>query len=84
MSITLQDDTGEIEGKIWDVKPEQELLIQVGLIGVVHCDVLQYRQSLQLRIHSIEIKEQSEYVLSDFVNASKYDIEFLKRKNKWI
>ncbi|MDE8084299.1 HD domain-containing protein [Erysipelothrix rhusiopathiae] len=80
MSITLQDDTGEIEGKIWDVKPEQELLIQVGLIGVVHCDVLQYRQSLQLRIHNIEIKEQSEYVLSDFVNASKYDIEFLKEQ----
>ena len=78
VSITLQDSTGEIEGKIWDVKPEQEATLKVGLIGEVNCDVLLYRNSLQLRIHSIKILDQSEYSLDAFVNASTYDIEFLR------
>lgn len=79
-SITLQDDTGEIEGKIWDVKPEQEASIKVGLIGEVHCDVLLYRNSLQLRIHSITVGDQSNYELESFVNASTYDIDFLREE----
>lgn len=77
-SITLQDDSGEIEGKIWDIKPEQEAVIKVGLIGEVTCDVLLYRNSLQLRIHSITMKDQNSYNLEDFVNTSDYDIDFLK------
>ncbi|CAM4307728.1 HD domain-containing protein [Erysipelothrix inopinata] len=80
LSITVQDNTGEIEGKIWDVKPEQEEIIKVGLISEVNCDVLQYRQSLQLRIHGITSLDQTAYSLSDFVNASQYDVDFLRNE----
>lgn len=78
LSITFQDSSGEIEGKIWDVKAEQEARIQVGLIAEVKFDVNQYKQALQLRVHDLEIKDQKNYVLEEFVNAGQFDINFLR------
>ena len=80
LSITLQDNTGEIEGKIWDVAPDQEALIKVGVIAEFDCEVNQYRNSLQLRIYKVEVKDASQYLPEDFVNASQYDTEFLREE----
>lgn len=80
LSITFQDNTGEIEGKIWDVKPEQEAIIKPGAIVEITFDVNLYRQSLQARVHSVALKDQSQYELSEFVNSGNYDTAFLKEK----
>lgn len=78
LSITFQDNSGEIEGKVWDLKPEIEAMVQVGLILEVKGDVNQYRQALQMRVHTLEFKDQSQYALDDYVSASTYDLSFLK------
>lgn len=82
LSVSLQDNTGDIEGKIWDVKPDQEEITKVGLIVEVNADVLTYRQNLQLRIHSVKTVEQSSYNLEDYLNTSKYDVNYLKTEIK--
>ena len=40
LSLTLQDKSGTIEGKIWDVKEEQAAACVPGRVGEVSCEVL--------------------------------------------
>lgn len=54
LTIILQDKTGQIEAKFWDVKPEIETLIDVGAFVQVDGDVAAYRQLLQVRINQIQ------------------------------
>lgn len=82
LSISLQDNTGEIEAKLWDVKAEQEEIAKVGLIIEIEADVLLYRQALQLRVRSLKAVDQSEFALDEFVQASNYDVEFLRSEIK--
>lgn len=70
MSVTLQDKSGTIEGKIWDVKPEQAEKIICGKIGLITAEVLMYRNSLQLRIHSIIPVDETQIDYGDFVPES--------------
>ena len=46
LSITFQDKSGQIEGKLWDVKPEQLQIIKQGQIIQVSFEVLNYREQL--------------------------------------
>lgn len=78
LSITFQDSTGTIEGKWWDVKPDAEKMVKSGVIGLVKCDVLLYRQNLQVRVHNITFEKT--FDLEEFVVASAYSKEFLKEK----
>lgn len=80
LTIYLQDDTGEIEAKLWDVKEEQEEIVKVGLIIEVDADVLLYRQALQLRIRQIKAVDQERFDLSEFVQSTEYDLDFLKKE----
>ncbi len=76
LSIVFQDNTGSIEGKWWDINPEAEKNVQSGAIGVVKCDVLMYRQNLQLRVHSIDFSQ--EFDVSQFVVSAQYSKDELK------
>ncbi len=80
LSITLQDKSGTIEGKIWDVKPEQAEQISCGRIGLVNAEVLMYRNSLQLRIHSISLVDEKGIDYGDFVPESPIPKNKLKDK----
>ncbi len=80
MSVTLQDKSGMIEGKIWDVKPEQAEKIICGKIGLVNAEVLMYRSSLQLRIHSIVPVDETKIDYGDFVPESPVPKDELRKK----
>ena len=80
LSITLQDNSGSIEAKFWDVKSEQEAIIKVGEILDFKVDVLLYRQNLQLRIHDVSKQAAEHYNLTDFVQSSEYDVSYLKEQ----
>lgn len=83
LSIVFQDDTGTIEGKWWDIPKEMEKEIEVGRIGLVNCDVLLYRNKLQIRVHGIDFSES--YELSEFVPSSVHSKEYLESKiNEYI
>ncbi|MEG0239025.1 3'-5' exoribonuclease YhaM family protein [Anaerorhabdus sp.] len=77
-SIVLQDKTGTIDGKMWDIKPEQEAVIALGQVQKVSCEVLKYNNALQLRIHKIEPINQDEIDLSNYIIASKVSKNDLK------
>lgn len=78
LSVVLQDKSGTIDGKLWDVKPEQVKVIEAGRIINVMGEVLKYRNTLQLRIHDVSTK-LADADINDFVETTKVPIEELKK-----
>lgn len=72
LSITLQDKTGTIDGKFWDVKENEQALIQAGKILKFSFEVLLYKDKLQLRMNHVEEISEDEYNLEDFVISSDH------------
>ena len=62
LSLIFQDKSGEIEAKLWDVKPEDEQLYMPEAIVRVSGDIQNYKGKLQLRIRSIRLKYENETV----------------------
>ena len=65
LSLIFQDKSGEIEAKLWDVKPEDEQLYVPETIVRVSGDVQNYKGKLQLRIRAIRLKYDNEAVNID-------------------
>ena len=82
LSVTLSDNTGSIEGKVWDVKEEQAKIVETGRIYEVRCEVLKYRNALQLRVHSLNNVDQQSFDLAEFVTSSWIAKDVLKEKVK--
>jgi 3'-5' exoribonuclease len=82
LSITFQDKSGQIEGKLWDVKPEQLQLIKQGLILLVSFEVLNYREQLQIKIFDIKELDQSTVAIDDFLPESTVSSEQLQASIK--
>ena len=70
LSLILQDDSKDIEAKIWDVKPEIAKEMEVGKVFEFEFDVIKYRQNLQLKIAKVLPLIQSEINKSDFIFKS--------------
>jgi 3'-5' exoribonuclease len=78
LSITFQDKSGQIEGKLWDVKPEQLQIIKQGLIVMVSFEVLNYREQLQLKIFDVKPVDQKSVSIDDFLPESDVSSSELK------
>lgn len=70
LSIALQDKTGTMDAKYWNVTEEQLALYKPGMVGEVSGDVLSHNKQLQFRIVSIRVLDRSTVDLSEFVQAS--------------
>lgn len=71
LNLVLQDSSGTIDGKFWDVKPADAEKVHVGRIAMFSFEVLLYNQNLQLRINRVEEVDESQVDLSGFVIASE-------------
>lgn len=70
LSIVLQDKTGTIDAKFWNVSEEQLALYKPGMVAEVNGDVLSHNKQLQFRIVSIHVLDRNNVDLSEFVQAS--------------
>ena len=67
LTITLQDQSGEIDAKIWDVTAEQEEIYKEGAVVKVEGELHDYRGRLQLKMKQIRIAtEKDEVNFEDF------------------
>ncbi len=72
LSLVLQDSSGVIDAKFWDVKPEDTERITVGQLAVFSFEVLLYNQNLQLRINRVRPFEEGSVPLEEFVISSSH------------
>lgn len=75
LSLQLQDASGTIDGKFWDVKPEDVDAVVVGHVEQITGEVLEYNHNLQLRISNIMDITQDSIDLSAFIRSSQMSEE---------
>ena len=80
LSMSLQDKSGTIEAKMWDVKEETLNLVESGKVYKFKFDVLKYRNALQLRVNEISAVDQSNYDIRDYVSTAPISDEQLKTR----
>lgn len=70
LTVTLQDNSGLIDGKFWDVKDSDRDVIQTGRLVLLTFEVLLYNKNLQLRINRCEAVDASKVNMDEYVIAS--------------
>ncbi len=80
LTITVQDKTGQIEGKFWDVKPEIESMIEIGSFLLLDGDVSAYRQILQIRINSVQKLNPDSIRLEEFTMSAPVPLKQLEEE----
>ncbi|MCF0112117.1 MAG: HD domain-containing protein [Erysipelotrichaceae bacterium] len=75
LSVTLQDNSGTIEGKLWDVKEPQKNAAKAGQVVLVRGDVFNYRGALQVRITDLREIDQIGINLKDYLTTGSIDRE---------
>lgn len=80
MNVTLQDKTGTIEAKKWEVSDADVNLISAGNIIYIDGDVINYRDNLQVKIRTVSPVENGEVDLMRFTISSPIAIEELEKR----
>lgn len=80
LNLTLQDRTGEIPAKKWDVYSDDLAIFTPGNIVSVQGEVLSYNGALQMKIISGEQVDRSHMDVSRFVPDAPVPLEDLKKK----
>ena len=80
VSVTFQDKSGTIEGKLWDVKPHQKEVLKQGEVVLVKFEVLKYRGFLQLKVTDVKNVDSSTIDINDYLPTGNIDVEQLKKE----
>lgn len=73
--IKLRDNTGEIEGRVWDNAAEIDRKFRKGDVVRISCRAVSFKNTIQLSITDVTRMEQAEVDPSDYLPVSRYDIE---------
>jgi len=77
LTITLQDQTGTIDAKLWNAKPEQMTSLKIGCVVDVKGDVIKYGEDLQLKVEKIEIFSTDQNEQLKYLKSAPYSVEEL-------
>jgi 3'-5' exoribonuclease len=80
MNVTLQDKTGTIEAKKWDINEVDAALLNIGNVVLVDGDVLNYRDNLQVKIRAVSKVNDDEFDATRFTMASPIPLEELEKR----
>ncbi|NLB40354.1 MAG: HD domain-containing protein [Erysipelotrichaceae bacterium] len=80
MNVTLQDKTGTIEAKKWDINEVDAALLNIGNVVLVDGDVLNYRDNLQVKIRAISKVNDDEFDATRFTMASPIPLAELEKR----
>ena len=80
LNLVFQDDSGNIEGKKWDVSEEEEMIFKIGNIVEVEGDVLKYKNSLQLRVNGGILISPTESDPTDFIKKAPQDRKTMQKE----
>ena len=76
LSLKLQDKTGSIDGKVWEMSNDIQAF-EEGDVIKIDGNVLPYQNELQVRINKIRKSQDGEYEFMDYVPCTDKDIDAL-------
>lgn len=77
LTVSLQDNTGQIEARVWDANENDVEVFKQGNFVRVVADVIEYRSNLQLKVMTGEVLNPKEVRLDEFTMASPVKLETL-------
>lgn len=80
LNITLQDSSGTIEGKKWDILPDDLNIFLVGNIIAIEGEVLNYRDHLQMKVLNGTLLDKDNIDVTLFVPSSPVSEEQLEKE----
>lgn len=80
LSLLLQDSSGEIDAKLWQVTPEQLQAVKNGAFALINGNVISYRNKLQLKVEKLELVDQTKVNMDDFVKKAPVEIKDLRNE----
>ena len=78
LTLNLQDASGTIDAKLWDVKPAQKELCEAGKVVQVRGDVINYKGHAQMKILTV-LPYEGTIRPEDFQALSPIDVDSLKK-----
>lgn len=75
MVLTVMDRSGDLSGPVWDNAEHMAGICRPGVFVKIRGMVSSYRDNLQLRIDNLEAVPKEAVDLSDFVEASRHNID---------
>ena len=72
-NVQLQDKTGTIDGKIWDVNGPGIEEFKPGDFAEIEGDVISYNGQLQVKIYRVRVASNDEFKSEDYFATSKFD-----------
>ncbi len=66
--MTLQDDTGSIDAKLWNASEEQVQTLVKGSVVQIKGDVIKYNEDRQMKIVKIHLASQDDKERIKFLN----------------
>ncbi len=82
-SLKLQDKTGQLDGKVWDLTNSIEHFEASDFI-LAEGDVINYNGAPQLNIRRIRKAEEGEYDPKEFIPSTEQDIEKMYEELLWL
>lgn len=80
LSVTLQDNTGQIEAKVWDATDHDLTVFKEGQIVEINADVIEYRNKLQLKIITARPVDIAKVSLNEFTISSPVKLDHMKKE----
>lgn len=83
LNLVLQDKTGTIDAKLWNVTEEQVKVVVPGKVVEFVFDVINYKNNLQLKVLKVLSIDQNNIDLRDFVKESSVSKDELMKGIKY-
>lgn len=84
-SVQLQDKTGMVDGKIWEVNSLGINEFKSGDFAHIEGEVLLYNNQVQVKIQRLRVADKNEYNSADYFATSNYDKDdMLKKLDEYI
>ena len=85
LNLELRDSSGSINGKKWDVLPEDENIIIPGNVVYIEGDVLKYKENLQIKVLTLKLVPIEEVDATRFIKLPPVPKEeLINRFNKYV
>lgn len=80
LSMCLQDSTGSLDAKYWNVSEELLCAYKPGMLVKVVGEALAHNKQVQLRVNAVEIQDRDKFDLKDYLKASYLSRDELKTR----
>lgn len=71
LSLTLEDSSGVLDAKYWNLTEEQSKLYKAGMVVKATGDLISFKNAWQLRVRGLEIQEDAD--VTDYVRQAPMD-----------